>query len=98
LPPVPSAAPPLRRHDTGLCGMDKKRWAAGRPDHAAGNGVLDRRHLFAVAATASTAALISRPAAAAGELAVEPWMQEPGSPFVGYGQPSRFEAKVVRVF
>ena len=24
-------------------------------------------------------------------------MQEPGSPFVGYGQPSRFEAKVVRV-
>jgi len=44
-------------------------------------------------------ALLSRPAvAAAGELAVEPWMQEPGSPFVGYGQPSRFEANVVRVF
>jgi len=45
------------------------------------------------------AALIPRPAvAAAGELAVEPWMRELGSPFVGYGQPSRFEAKVVRVF
>jgi len=44
------------------------------------------------------AALISRPVvAAAGELAVEPWMRELGSPFVGYGQPSRFEAKVVRV-
>ena len=44
-------------------------------------------------------ALLSRPAvAAAGELAVEPWMQEPGSPFVGYGQPSRFEANVERVF
>jgi sulfane dehydrogenase subunit SoxC len=77
--------------------MDKKGWDAGRPDQAAGNGLLDRRHLFAMAATASTAALISRPAAAAGELAVEPWMQEPGSPFVGYGQPSRFETKVVRV-
>ena len=25
-------------------------------------------------------------------------MREPGSPFVGYGQPSRFEAKVVRIF
>jgi sulfane dehydrogenase subunit SoxC len=78
--------------------MIKKRLATGEPSPAAGNGLLDRRRLFAVAATASTAALISRPATAAGELAVEPWMQEPGSPFVGYGQPSRFEAKVVRVF
>jgi len=25
-------------------------------------------------------------------------MREPGSPFVGYGQPSRFETKVVRIF
>jgi sulfane dehydrogenase subunit SoxC len=78
--------------------MDKKRSAARRPDQAAGNGLLDRRHLFAAAAAASTAALTPRPSAAAGELAVEPWMQEPGSPFVGYGQPSRFESKVVRVF
>jgi sulfane dehydrogenase subunit SoxC len=59
---------------------------------------LDRRHLFGAAATGSMAALIPRPAvAAASELAVEPWMREPGSPFVGYGQPSRFEEKVVRV-
>ena len=29
---------------------------------------------------------------------MEPWMTEPGAPFVGYGQPSRFEAKVVRTF
>jgi sulfane dehydrogenase subunit SoxC len=77
--------------------MDKKRLATGLPEPAAGNGLLDRRGLFGAAATGSLAALISRPAAAAGELAVEPWMQEPGSPFVGYGQPSRFEAKVVRV-
>ena len=79
--------------------MDKKRLAIGLPEPAAGNGLLDRRGLFGAAATGSLAALISRPGvAAAGELAVEPWMQEPGSPFVGYGQPSRFEAKVVRVF
>jgi sulfane dehydrogenase subunit SoxC len=75
----------------------KKRRSAAEP--AAGNGLLDRRCLFGAAATGSMAALISRPVvAAAGELAVEPWMREPGSPFVGYGQPSRFEAKVVRVF
>ena len=79
--------------------MNSKRLAAGRPDPAAGNGLLDRRHLLGAAATGSMAALIPRPAvAAAGELAVEPWMRELGSPFVGYGQPSRFEAKVVRVF
>jgi sulfane dehydrogenase subunit SoxC len=78
--------------------MDKKRLATGLPEPAAGNGLLDRRGLFGAAATGSLAALISRPVAAAGELAVEPWMREPGSPFVGYGQPSRFEAKVVRVF
>jgi sulfane dehydrogenase subunit SoxC len=78
--------------------MDEKRLATRQPDQAAGNGLMDRRRLFGAAAAGSVAALISRPAAAAGELAVEPWMREPGSPFVGYGQPSRFEAKVVRVF
>jgi sulfane dehydrogenase subunit SoxC len=79
--------------------MNKQRLASDPPDQAAGNGLMDRRHLLAAAATGSVAALLSRPAvAAAGELAVEPWMQEPGSPFVGYGQPSRFEANVVRVF
>jgi len=78
--------------------MHEKRLAAGRPDPAAGNGLLDRRHLLGAAVTGSMAGLIPRPAvAAAGELAVEPWMRELGSPFVGYGQPSRFEAKVVRV-
>jgi len=35
--------------------------------------------------------------ALAGELAVEPWMKTPGSPFVAYGQPSRFEDKIVRI-
>jgi sulfane dehydrogenase subunit SoxC len=36
-------------------------------------------------------------AASADTLTVEPWMKVPGSPFIGYGQPSRFEDKVVRV-
>jgi sulfane dehydrogenase subunit SoxC len=36
-------------------------------------------------------------AASANTLTVEPWMKVPGSPFIGYGQPSRFEDKVVRV-
>src|SRR6516162_9105592 len=78
--------------------MSKKRLAAGQPDQAVGNGLLDRRGLLATAASGSVAALLTRPTvAAAGELALEPWMREPGSPFVGYGQPSRFEEKVVRV-
>ena len=79
--------------------MGHKPLMPGPPDSAAGNGLLDRRHLFATAATAGIAALLPRPgAAAAGELAVEPWMRELGSPFVGYGQPSRFEAKVARIW
>jgi hypothetical protein len=48
--------------------------------------------LLAVAA----GAFRREPALAREELAVEPWMQEVGSPFVGYGQPSKFEDKTVR--
>jgi sulfane dehydrogenase subunit SoxC len=64
---------------------------------AAGNGLLDRRSLLS-AATGSMVGLIASPAAAKKEIELEPWMEQPGSPFVGYGQPSKFEAKVVRVF
>jgi sulfane dehydrogenase subunit SoxC len=73
-----------------------KRPAAVEPDAAAGNGILDRRGFLAAAALGSAAALASHPTAAAGELKLEPWMTEPGSPFTGYGQPSKFEANVVR--
>jgi sulfane dehydrogenase subunit SoxC len=78
--------------------MDKRRLADNDVKAAAGNGLLDRRSLLGAVATGSMSALIASPAAAKGELALEPWMQEPGSPFIGYGQPSRFEAKVARIF
>jgi sulfane dehydrogenase subunit SoxC len=70
----------------------------GDPGAAAGNGLLDRRRLLGAAALSGIGAVAARPAIAAGELSVEPWMKEPGSPLGGYGQPSRFEAKVVRTF
>ena len=37
-------------------------------------------------------------ASAAEALPVEPWMKTPGSPFVPYGQPSKYTSKVARVF
>jgi hypothetical protein len=53
--------------------VKSERLAIGRPNPAAGNGLLDRRHLLGAATTASMATLIARPApTAAGELAVEP--------------------------
>jgi len=59
----------------------------------AGNGLVDRRFFLG---GVTTAVAFSGPASA-GELSVEPWMKLQGAPFVGYGQPSRFEDKVVRV-
>jgi sulfane dehydrogenase subunit SoxC len=79
--------------------MGRKRSAGDAPVLTAGNGLLDRRALLAAGAFLSGAgAIAARPALGAAELSVEPWMTEPGAPFVGYGQPSKFEAKVVRTF
>ena len=79
--------------------MGRKRSAGDAPELAAGNGLLDRRALLAAGASLGGAgAIAARPAFGAAELSVEPWMTEPGAPFTGYGQPSRFEAKVVRTF
>ena len=80
------------------CKMERKRLTAGEPEAAAGNGLLDRRGFLAAASLGSLAMFGPQPAVGAEELAVEPWMTQPGSPFVGYGQPSKFEAKVVRTF
>jgi sulfane dehydrogenase subunit SoxC len=79
--------------------------ARSRPRHAlslserskqvAGNGILNRR-LFLEGALAAGAAGVGISSALAEPLAVQSWMQEPGAGFTPYGQPSRFEDKVVR--
>jgi len=80
--------------------VSRKRSAGDAPELAAGNGLLDRRALLAGGASLAGAAgvIAARPAFGAAELSVEQWMTEPGSPFTAYGQPSRFESKVVRTF
>lgn len=69
-----------------------------RYEHAAGNGILNRRVFLegAFVAVATGAAGAGATAARAEPLAVSPWMHEPGAAFAPYGQPSRFESKVVR--
>ena len=66
----------------------------------AGNGLAHRR-MFLMAGTAAAASIPSAALpnpAAADALQVEPWMKLPGSGFVGYGQPSKYEDKVVRTW
>src|SRR3989440_1325142 len=66
----------------------------------AGNGLVHRR-MFLMAGTAAAASIASATLpnpAAADALQVEPWMKLPGSGFVGYGQPSKYEDKVVRIW
>src|SRR3954447_23207784 len=66
----------------------------------AGNGLVHRR-MFLMAGTAAAASIASAALpnpAAADALQVEPWMKLPGSGFVGYGQPSKYEDKVVRTW
>ena len=67
-------------------------------EHAAGNGMLNRRVFlqgaFVAAATGAAGAGVT--AARAEPLAVPRWMKQPGAALTGYGQPSRFESKVMR--
>src|ERR1700737_4025955 len=70
--------------------------APSERDAVAVNGLLDRRLLLSAGAAA--AALGGALPSKAGELPIEPWMKLPGSGFVGYGQPSKFESKVARTF
>src|SRR5688500_1574560 len=77
--------------------MARKKINPQPGDTAAGNGILSRRvflegALLAVAAGASASDAMAEP------LTAQPWMKVPGAGFAGYGQPSRFENKVVRVF
>jgi sulfane dehydrogenase subunit SoxC len=72
-------------------------------EFAAGNGLVDRRcflshgTLFGSAASSCALALLNTSRAQAEPLQVPQWSKEPGSPLVGYGQPSKFEAGVARL-
>ena len=64
---------------------------------AAGNGILSRRVFLECAALTGAAAAGAGVAPALAEpLAVPRWTKEPGAALSAYGQPSRFESKVVR--
>jgi sulfane dehydrogenase subunit SoxC len=79
--------------------MRKSKDKTRQLEPAAGNGILDRRIFLERALLAGGAvAGASVTTAAAEPLPVLPWMKQPGADFTGYGQPSRFEAKVVRSF
>jgi sulfane dehydrogenase subunit SoxC len=83
-----------RRSDTEI--------ASGDAAPAAANGLLDRRVFLrggagALAGGALGGALGAGDPALAEKLTVAPWMQAPGASFTAYGQPSSYEAKVVRV-
>jgi sulfane dehydrogenase subunit SoxC len=66
------------------------------PDEpVAGNGILSRR-IFLEGAFVAGATGVGLAGASAEPLAIQPWMKTPGVAFVPYGQPSRFEDKVVR--
>jgi sulfane dehydrogenase subunit SoxC len=76
--------------------MARKRRDPNHNDQAAGNGVLNRR-LFLESALIAGVSGIGISDLGAEPLAVQPWMKTPGAGFTGYGQPSRYESKVVRV-
>ena len=78
-----------------------KDGSAGAPlEPVAGNGLLDRRALLgrgvALAGTVGTGVGTSLTSAAAEPLTNGPWSLAPGVPIPPYGQPSKFEQKVVR--
>ena len=75
--------------------MTEMKEDASRGERVAGNGILSRRHLLQGALGGAAMGAALRPAAAE-PLADAAWMRVPGAGFAGYGQPSRFESKVVR--
>jgi sulfane dehydrogenase subunit SoxC len=77
---------------------NKGNGKAPQIEHVAGNGILNRRLFLegALGAAAAGSAGAAASAARAEPLALPQWMKEPGAALSGYGQPSRFESKVVR--
>src|SRR4051812_12346466 len=77
---------------------NSKRPRPSEPEQVAGNGLLDRRLFLTGTAAAIGSAAMADHAGAAEALPVEPWTKTPGSPFVPYGQPSKYAARIARVF
>jgi sulfane dehydrogenase subunit SoxC len=75
--------------------MDDSLWTEA--EQVAGNGLLHRR-MFLTAGAAAFGAGAVAPSAKADQLPVEDWMKYPGAGFNGYGQPSKYEAKVARTW
>jgi sulfane dehydrogenase subunit SoxC len=80
--------------------MRRKEVARPQLEPAAGNGILDRRIFLEGTLLAGASGIAGAPiastAAGAEPLVVAPWMKTPGAELTAYGQPSRFEGKVVR--
>jgi sulfane dehydrogenase subunit SoxC len=74
----------------------RKRRHGDSPPTVAGNGLLDRRALLGSGIALAGAIGTSLTSAAAEPLANGPWSLAPGVPVPPYGQPSKFEQKVVR--
>ena len=74
-----------------------KKSPRAETEHVGGNGLLHRRMFLAGGVAAMGAGTVADQAAAA-SLPVEDWMQVPGAPFNGYGQPSNYEEKVARTW
>jgi sulfane dehydrogenase subunit SoxC len=86
---------PIRKEEN----MRRNRRGDSLP-HAAGNGLIDRRALLGqgalIAGAMGTGAVTSLTSAAAEPLTNGLWSMAPGVPVPAYGQPSKFEKKVVR--
>ena len=74
----------------------RRRRHSDSPTTVAGNGLLDRRALLGRGIALAGAVGTSLTSATAEPLTNGPWSMAPGVPVPPYGQPSKFEKKVVR--
>jgi sulfane dehydrogenase subunit SoxC len=89
------------RRETGRAAAMGRAVEVSEDARVAGGGLLDRRLFLGGAlggAAAGGATFGGASTAEAEALGVPAWMRTPGSTFVGYGQPSKHEAKTVRTF
>jgi sulfane dehydrogenase subunit SoxC len=80
----------MRREDANM-----RKPSRIETEQVAGNGLLHRR-MFLAGGAAAMGAVVDQ--AGAAPLPVPDWSKVPGAGFNGYGQPSKFEEKVVRTW